>query len=1014
MNTVEIILSPFIFIIKQLFLFSYSLTNNYGLSIILLSFVISLLLLPIFILIEKAKKRDDAVKHKMKPLVDEIKRCYKGQERYYYLKTLNRQHNYSPLRALIPILSLLLQIPFFIAAYQFLEGFEPLAGISFWFINDLAAPDALFGPINILPIAMTLINLLTAYFYTRNGDTSERKQMLIVAGIFLILLFKLPAGLVLYWTMNNVFSFFRMFITNPEVFRKVEKQQSCTVIRFADLKTQVSPLLPKLKRTFIVLAVVAVLSQLNWARLNNSYADIILRIVLVIAGSFILTVFAGISILVFNHYKPLISKIQVKPKIYFSILFLTFYFYLAGELYFTGVNTTLSALSITALIPLQIIGFLYTTRMAKYTKPILLHITSFLLIFIFICQIFNLIVFLGGKEILLSMSNINITVENSTLSNFVLSGILFSLITIPYYFNYRKIKLATSAKSNWLIYILATLYIVGLIFFWNPLLVFSSSPETFDFPAIKILKNNFNLFLISLTTVIILFAVLPKKIKRIWLLFVLVIATLTFIYSSVIPINLGSLQESRFAEQEKLAAPIINYILEAFLLIGVFIGVRWVYCKKYTKAIIGVLVLLNIFLIGNSLYKTAKTGFFFKINTELGANSMQGEIAFSKDKQNIIYFLADGFQGWFIRQIIEENPELKETFEGFIWYPNTLSHSNYTHSSLTSLFGGHKYSVTWMNKDNGHTIKEKITKVSNLFVQKVKSKGYTYSSTKMHLSGIDKSQFDTFIPKWDDSWRKWSDDLHLGIFHEIWYTRLYENAIFYSVPLFFKPKIYNNKKWLSHYQYKSTEPAVLKNFNFARLWPYISNTNADKPSFIYIHFHALHNPWSIITDNGKMVNNVSPYENNKWFIKQFSIWIKWMKANDVYDNTKIVIVSDHGATWYQYDGPLDFESPVKWDKDDLTKIRERYYWRLNALLLTKDFNSHGPLKEDWRLMSNADAPAIIFNENDPTKIDSAYRILQTIFTPWESHMLEQRTLKVYKHFEVTNNIFNLKNWKRVE
>src|SRR3989339_1092505 len=129
MNFFEYIIAPFIFIIKQIFLFSYDITGNYGISVILLSFAISVLLLPVFFLIEKTKKRNDTVKQKMKPLLDEIKRCYKGQERYYYIKTLNRQHNYSNSKALIPILSLLLQIPFFIAAYQFLDNYEPLSGI---------------------------------------------------------------------------------------------------------------------------------------------------------------------------------------------------------------------------------------------------------------------------------------------------------------------------------------------------------------------------------------------------------------------------------------------------------------------------------------------------------------------------------------------------------------------------------------------------------------------------------------------------------------------------------------------------------------------------------------------------------------------------------------------------------------------------------------------------------------------------------------------------------------------
>jgi len=204
----------------------------------------------------------------MQPLVDEIKRCYKGQERYYYLKTLNRQHGYSPLKAMIPVLSLLLQIPFFIAAYQYLEHFEALKGVSFGFIKDLSQPDGLFGAINFLPIAMTIVNLITAWFYTRNGNTSERKQMLIIALAFLVLLFKLPSGLVLYWTMNNVFSFFRLFVTNPEVFKtnKVKPEKSIKQINYTIVG-----------KIFIPLFILGFLIQLNWA-CHYNFKDFTLRV----------------------------------------------------------------------------------------------------------------------------------------------------------------------------------------------------------------------------------------------------------------------------------------------------------------------------------------------------------------------------------------------------------------------------------------------------------------------------------------------------------------------------------------------------------------------------------------------------------------------------------------------------------------------------------------------------------------------------------------------------------------
>src|SRR6056297_2059735 len=300
MQVFELIISPFYYIVEQFFLLGYKLTDDYGVAIILLSFAISLLLLPIFILIERSKKKDDALKRRMQPLLAEIKRCYKGQERYYYIRTLHRQHGYNSFKSLVPVLSLLLQIPFFIAAYQFLEHFEPLAGQSFLFINDLSEPDGLLGSINLLPIIMTVVNLVTAYFYTRNGDKAERKQMLVVAGIFLALLYNFPSGLVLYWTMNNVFSFFRLFITNPEVFRRSERKKGPGVFSVASLKARLIPLLPNLLRVFAVLALAVMLSQLHWSFMHN-FNDIALRIAVTVIGSLVLTGLIALFLLAYNE-----------------------------------------------------------------------------------------------------------------------------------------------------------------------------------------------------------------------------------------------------------------------------------------------------------------------------------------------------------------------------------------------------------------------------------------------------------------------------------------------------------------------------------------------------------------------------------------------------------------------------------------------------------------------------------------------------------------------------------------
>jgi len=1007
MDVFEVIIAPFLFIIKELFLLSYQLTGNYGISIVLLSFGISALLLPIFILIEKAKKKDDAVKLKMKPLVDEIKRCYKGQERYYYLKTLNRQFNYNPLKALIPILSLLLQIPFFIAAYQFLEHYEPLAGVSFLFIKDLNAPDGLLGQINILPIAMTLVNLLTAYFYTRNGNTSERKQMLVIAIAFLVLLFKLPAGLVLYWTMNNVFSFLRMFITNPEVFKKPLKQKSKKVPFFNNFKTELTPLISVLRKAFYILLVLALIGQLNWA-LQNNFNDIVLRLIGAVIGSFIIIFLVAITIFVYNKYMSVLADIQIKPKLFFALLFFSIYFYLAGRFYYEEANSILNFIATVAVILLQSIGLLYFLRKLKDTKPAILQLAFFLILFTFISQLFSFIVLLGGGPIILNFFNLIIRVENATASNFIFYGLLFSIITLPFYWISNGIKLHTSNKSNWVIYLLSVVYLSGFIFIWNPLSVFSSFPETFNFFAIDIIKNNISLFIEAVIISFILYLVVPNKIKWILLVFILTLTSLSFIHNTIFPINLGSLFEGHFENPENLALPIYCYILESFSILAILAGIIWVLKRKHFVHLRFSLIILNILLIVQGYYEAYNSDKFkFDENKVL---NFKNSISFSKTEQNVIYLIPDAFQGWGMNRMMKENQDLKEKLNGFVWYPNTLAISRVTNTSIGPLMGGSDYAPDILQKDESRSNNQKISDINQELANRVRKNNYLFTSNQLPYSVIDEKSYDTFLPSWHKDWDLFYDELGIDVTLESGYSLLWNNALFFSAPLIFKSKIYNNGNWFNTKKSKiNKNTSEYMKYHFFRLLPRISNTKSKKGNFILIYSQATHHPWHKVNKDGTITRDVSPYQNNLWLMRTLDKWFDWMKENDVYDNTKIVIVSDHGAHWKQWKGDVDIDIPFKNITDKIIPLK--YLLNLNPLLLVKDFNSKNPFSEDWRFLSNMDAPAIAFDENDPTKLEPIInRKIPAYISWWSRDMGEKNKFSLQTQYEVTNNIFNGDNW----
>lgn len=191
----------------------HHITFNYGISIILLSITINILILPLYYLAEKWKAEDQTLREKMRPNIENIKKYYKNQERHFYIQTVYRQFGYHPLSSVKASLGLLIQIPFFFAAFHLLSNYSDLDGISFLgILKDLGAPDGLIGGVNALPIIMTIINLLSAYIYVELLNKSEKIQLLGLAFLFLVLLYNEPAGLLLYWTMNNVFSLVKNFL----------------------------------------------------------------------------------------------------------------------------------------------------------------------------------------------------------------------------------------------------------------------------------------------------------------------------------------------------------------------------------------------------------------------------------------------------------------------------------------------------------------------------------------------------------------------------------------------------------------------------------------------------------------------------------------------------------------------------------------------------------------------------------------------------------------------------------
>ena len=205
-----ILIKPLETLFDFIFYRSYYHFVNAGLSIIILSLVVNFLALPLYRRADKMQAEESEKRFKIKKWEDHIKKNFKGYERFMMLQTYYRQNDYKPYQTLKSAMPLLLEIPFFIAAYHFLSNLPLIDNASFGPLKNLGAPDGLLKisgiTINVLPVIMTVINIISGTVYNRTVSFKDKIQTYILALVFLVLLYKSPSGLVFYWTLNNIFS----------------------------------------------------------------------------------------------------------------------------------------------------------------------------------------------------------------------------------------------------------------------------------------------------------------------------------------------------------------------------------------------------------------------------------------------------------------------------------------------------------------------------------------------------------------------------------------------------------------------------------------------------------------------------------------------------------------------------------------------------------------------------------------------------------------------------------------
>ena len=814
-----ILIYPLYQIVELCYTLSDGIVKNPGLAIIGVSLAVSFLCLPLYVIAERWQEVERQTQKKLKPGIDRIKAVFKGDEQYMILSTFYRQNHYHPMMALRSSISLLIQIPFFMAAYQFLSNLEALQGHSFLFIQDLGAQDAMFHigsfPVNVLPIAMTLINIIAGAIYSKGHPLKEKLQIYIMALLFLAILYTSPSGLVFYWTLNNLFSLVK------NIFYKLKKP---------------------LRALYFCL--VAGVLFIDWY-------------------------------LIFQHGGFLYRRL-----------------------------TLVGALCIVPLAPLIIKGI-----------------------------------------------------------NWILSKPLHDFVEDD-----------KKRNSLFIVSCLATALFIGFVI---PSYVISSSPmefsfvDSYDSPFFFLRYCLFQAIGFCLVWPAALYMLFNKKIKAIMTIIMTtlcvcgVINTFAFggDYGQISTIltftNAGELIPSKLFSFGSLLVD-----LAAIALIYICLRFR----KSQFASFACTIVLLAS--LGISVANSIPISKGYKQAAELkksdsSITSLNPIFNLSKTEPNVLVIMEDRAISGFIPYIFEENSSLYSDFDGFTYYPNTASYGGMTLFGSPLVYGGYEYAPLEINKQSDRPLVEKHNEALKMMPVLFDKAGFTSTVTDLSWANYmwipDLRIFDDYptikkapnIRVYTDYWIKNHPEVK-GISSQS--VHLKRNFIWFSffkiMPPILRETIYDEGHWWTAKSGNEYIQDFLNNYAVLDYLPELTDFSSEKPTFTLLTNEATHEP--VMTgypDYNLTTTDVGPnfldddehFNSNSSAIYKLGEFFKYLQEEGVYDNTRIIIVADHG-------GATKFDQLVENGGDKWTSF--------NPLFMYKDFNAKGSLKTDNTFMTNGDTPVL--------------------------------------------------------
>jgi len=608
---------------------------------------------------------------------------------------------------------------------------------------------------------------------------------------------------------------------------------------------------------------------------------------------------------------------------------------------------------------------------------------------------------------------------------------------------FTELTLALGRARFW-VYLLSVASLAALVFVFVPITTFLTSPGELSIHLDYLVTTNARDAMMMVYLAALLYAMaFTSRMRTVLTLYALGVLLLALVYAYVLPFGYPMMSGLAF-EQVPISplARVPRLLADIAVLVGLAFGIGFALRRFGARPFIVGMVLVNLSLgiaagIGVRRDLVGGAG-----GPEAGQALPEQPLHFSRTQPNVLVLFLDRYMGSYVEELLKTDPQLADRLSGFTWYPRTISAGENSIAGVHPMLGGYDYLPVAMNA-RGKPLRDLSVEAFSILPYNFSRKGYRVNVVSpkglgftmagdckyLRMDGVNC----THIPSEVSKRMAARMDFPLNDLAKSSYTELLVLLASMRVtPYVAKDVLLTRGPWRRFLDHSAG--TTFREWAELKALPDLTTADATESNFNFVSNILAHEPYYMGEDCLPMRERLVVPEaefrargHASLFSLQHAVaarcvllgaadYMDYLKRAGVYDNTRIIIVSDHGIV-----GPVEDHST----RATAGGTQGTLFVRTRSVLLVKPRGAQGPLRISEEFKPNAETPILACEEIggcvnpylDNSRIETRGRDDPFFISlvPWQFSAQEPNAFVIDAQFAlVGKDPYDVRSWKQFD